>query len=386
MQGSVRKKGGKWYYSFEIGKDNGKRKRIERAGGSTKKEALESLRNAIIDFENTGSIFDQSEISVSDYFDYWYKEYVLINNKVNTQRSYDQIIRNHIKKEIGIYKLKTITAAKLQEIINLKYRNGYSKNYLSNIYGVLSGAFKMAVYPYNLIKENPMVYVSMPKYNTQLINSPDDLKIISLDDYTKILDRFPYKNNMYIPLQIAFNTGMRASEVMSLTWDCVDFINGTIKVEKILYRNDFKQWVFGSPKTNSSIRIIKIGATLLNILKRYAEDQEENRKKYGQYYIKHDFNFVCLKENGELLTVDSLKYLSRVVNYELNIDFKFHSLRHTHATMLLESGANIKDIQARLGHSKLATTMDTYSHVTKKMSEDSVNIFESIITPKLPTL
>lgn len=386
MQGSVRKKGGKWYYSFEVGKDNGKRKRIERAGGATKKEALEALRNAIIDFENTGSIFDQSDISVSDYFDYWYKEYVLINNKVNTQRSYDQIIRNHIKKEIGIYKLKTITAAKLQEIINLKYRNGYSKNYLSNIYGVLSGAFKMAVYPYNLIKENPMLYVSMPKYNTQLINNPDDLKIISLDDYTKILERFSYKSNMYIPLQIAFNTGMRASEVMSLTWDCVDFKNGTIRVEKILYRNDFKQWVFGPPKTNSSIRIIKIGATLLNILKRHAEDQEENRKKYGQYYIKHDFDFVCLKENGELLTVDSLKYLSRVVNYELNIDFKFHSLRHTHATMLLESGANIKDIQARLGHSKLATTMDTYSHVTKKMSEDSVNIFESIITPKLPTL
>lgn len=386
MQGSVRKKGGKWYYSFEVGKDNGKRKRIERAGGSTKKEALEALRNAIIDFENTGSIFDQSDISVSDYFDYWYKEYVLINNKVNTQRSYDQIIRNHIKKEIGIYKLKTITAAKLQEIINLKYRNGYSKNYLSNIYGVLSGAFKMAVYPYSLIKENPMLYVSMPKYNTQLINNPDDLKIISLDDYTKILERFPYKSNMYIPLQIAFNTGMRASEVMSLTWDCVDLKNGTIRVEKILYRNDFKQWVFGPPKTNSSIRIIKIGATLLNILKRHAEDQEGNRKKYGQYYIKHDFDFVCLKENGELLTVDSLKYLSRVVNYELNIDFKFHSLRHTHATMLLESGANIKDIQARLGHSKLATTMDTYSHVTKKMSEDSVNIFESIITPKLPTL
>ena len=244
----------------------------------------------------------------------------------------------------------------------------------------------MAVYPYSLIKENPMLYVSMPKYNTQLINNPDDLKIISLDDYTKILERFPYKSNMYIPLQIAFNTGMRASEVMSLTWDCVDLKNGTIRVEKILYRNDFKQWVFGPPKTNSSIRIIKIGTTLLNILKRHAEDQEGNRKKYGQYYIKHDFDFVCLKENGELLTVDSLKYLSRVVNYELNIDFKFHSLRHTHATMLLESGANIKDIQARLGHSKLATTMDTYSHVTKKMSEDSVNIFESIITPKLPTL
>nr|WP_312888398.1 tyrosine-type recombinase/integrase [Clostridium bowmanii] len=53
--------------------------------------------------------------------------------------------------------------------------------------------------------------------------------------------------------------------------------------------------------------------------------------------------------------------------------------RHTHATMLLEAGANIKDIQTRLGHSKLSTTMDTYSHVTTKIKNDSVNIFENII-------
>ncbi|WP_330619220.1 tyrosine-type recombinase/integrase [Vallitalea guaymasensis] len=71
----------------------------------------------------------------------------------------------------------------------------------------------------------------------------------------------------------------------------------------------------------------------------------------------------------ELITSDSIKYLSRVVNYEIGINFNFHSLRHTHATMLLEAGANIKDIQDRLGHAKLSTTMDTYSHVTKKMKK-----------------
>lgn len=61
------------------------------------------------------------------------------------------------------------------------------------------------------------------------------------------------------------------------------------------------------------------------------------------------------------------------------IKFDFHSLRHTHATMLLESGANIKDIQKRLGHSKLSTTMDTYSHVTDKRENETVTILESII-------
>lgn len=79
-----------------------------------------------------------------------------------------------------------------------------------------------------------------------------------------------------------------------------------------------------------------------------------------------------------MLTTNILKYLNRVVNYELGIDFKFLSLSHDHATILLEAGANIKDIQKRLKHSKSATTMDTYSHVTEKMKSNTVDIFDNI--------
>ena len=286
MEGSVRKKGNKWYYSFEVGKENGKRKKIERAGGSTKKEALEALRKAIIEFENAGSYIDESNISVSDYFDYWFKEYVLLNCKPNTQKGYKRLINNHIKPQIGIYQLKKITPAKLQELINLKYRNCFSKNYLSNLYGVLSGAFKSAVYPYQLIKENPMLFVKTPKYN-KLNNKQDDLKIITLEQFNTILKRFPYGNNMHIPLQIGFHTGMRVGEVMSLTWDCIDLEAKTIKVEKVLYLNEFNKWVFGTPKTYSSYRTIKIGDTLTSLLKRFHIDQKTNRLRYGEYYTKH---------------------------------------------------------------------------------------------------
>lgn len=73
--------------------------------------------------------------------------------------------------------------------------------------------------------------------------------------------------------------------------------------------------------------------------------QKENRLKYGSYY--YESNHVCTKENGEPITTNSLKYLSHVVNYELNICFNFHSLRHTHASMLLAAGANIKANQKR---------------------------------------
>ncbi|MCD3364009.1 site-specific integrase, partial [Clostridium botulinum D/C] len=163
MKGGVRKKGKRWYYYFNLGIIDGKRKIIERAGGATKKEAEKALRKALNEFENCDSVLTESNISVADYFDYWYKEYVLINCKYNTQLNYRRIIDRHIKPKLGNYKLKSLSPATLQEFLNKKYRNGFAKNTLSGFYGVLSGALRMAVYPYQLIKENPMQYVTMYK-------------------------------------------------------------------------------------------------------------------------------------------------------------------------------------------------------------------------------
>ena len=76
------------------------------------------------------------------------------------------------------------------------------------------------------------------------------------------------------------------------------------------------------------------------------------------------------------MTSDSVKYTSRVINNILLIPFNFHSLRHSHATLLIENGANIKDVQHRLGHSRIGQTMDTYAHVTPPMQQQSVDVFE----------
>lgn len=89
------------------------------------------------------------------------------------------------------------------------------------------------------------------------------------------------------------------------------------------------------------------------------------------------------KESGELSTIDSFKYAARIIHYDLNLPkFNFHSLRHTHATMLIESGVNVKAVQERLGHSSVQTTLDKYVHNTEKMSTSAVDIFESIVANK----
>lgn len=373
MQGGVRKKGDSWYYYFDLAKIDGKRKKIERKGGRTKKEALENLRKAIIEYNNCGEVKVSSDMSFSDYLDYWLKNYVEVQCKQTTSILYKRYIRDHLKPVLGMYKLKSLNPTILQDYLNKKSISGYSKTTVSSFYGILSGALKFAVHPMQFLKENPMTYVKMPRYDVVRGVASDELKIISYDNFNIIIERFPKGSTFYIPLQIAFHTGLRASEVCGLTWDDIDFNNKTLDVNKILIKIG-PEWIFGTPKTQSSYRKITIGDTLINILKSNLIYQKEMKFKYGPWY--KDSKFICTKENGHTVTTESLKYLSRVVNYDLKINFNFHSLRHTHATMLIEAGANMKDVQNRLGHSRLSTTMDTYAHVTPKMRNETVDIFE----------
>lgn len=87
---------------------------------------------------------------------------------------------------------------------------------------------------------------------------------------------------------------------------------------------------------------------------------------------------ICIDENGTLTTVNSMKYPIKIIQTDLKIHIDFHSFRHTHATKLLDNGAEIKAVQTRLGHKNLSTTYDTYIHKTTKMEDKVVDIFESI--------
>ncbi len=165
-------------------------------------------------------------------------------------------------------------------------------------------------------------------------------------------------------------------------------------------------WYFTTLKTESSRRTIKFGGTLLQALKQEHAEQLKNELKYGEYYTVHVLkketdekgnemhrivplqkcvetalpraDLICIAENGSYTSTDSFKYCSRIIHKELLLAFDYHSLRHTHATLLIESGADIKDVQVRLGHANIQTTLQTYVHDTEVMAERSADIFEQI--------
>ena len=169
-------------------------------------------------------------------------------------------------------------------------------------------------------------------------------------------------------------------------------------------------WYFGDTKTLSSTRKIKIGDTLIKELREYKAIQAQNELLYGEYYTQifmkkekdekgkdiyrlieveksvpvglPQANLIMRKENGQYSSSDSFKYAARVIHYDLGIAFNFHSLRHTHATTLIEGGVSPKAVQARLGHENIETTLQTYVHNTEAMEQTAVDVFEKTLSTK----
>ena len=397
MQGSIRKRGSTWSWSFDLGYIDGKRKRKEKGGYKTKAECQKALREAIKQYENTGLVFTASEITVSDYLDYWLKGHSL-NVKYATIKTYKNHIEKHIKPIIGSYKLKTVTPSLLQDFINSLFKDGYGKSILKSILAILTSSFKKAVFPYRFINDNPAQYITLPKYDDTAKSVRE--RVLAKEDFERLASACE-GTDYYTPLMIMYYTGLRLGECLGLTWDNIDFEAQTLTVEKILNPRDKNNiYYLGSPKTSTSSRTIYISPILISILKKHRKKQLQNRLFYGALYTwqyldednnivleskngnKQFIDFICTKEDGRVLTSSTIRPLKETAK-KLNIsDFTFHNLRHTHATMLIEAGANVKDVQTRLGHSNFATTANTYSHTTDNMQKQTVQLFDNIVGKK----
>ena len=164
---------------------------------------------------------------------------------------------------------------------------------------------------------------------------------------------------------------MRCSEIMALKWeniqgDKVIISNGSYFVDNKL--------ILSEPKNKNSKRAISIDDEIIKLLEMMKVEQQENKNKYEEFY--NDENFVFTKEGGSPLGKGFISTFYRNIREKVSISSPVHAMRHTHATWLIEAGANIKAVQTRLGHSDIKTTLNIYAHVTKKMEDDTLDIIK----------
>ena len=226
-----------------------------------------------------------------------------------------------------------------------------------------------------------------------------------------IFNRFPIDHTAHLPLKIGLHCGLRLGEVFALTWDDVDLENKTISVNKQVQWRQFPRteeqrrltneqsltecgcWYFSSTKYKSD-RVIEMDDALYSLLSFEKERQLKAKEYFAERYVRYyerdrreivcvktskEIDFVLVRENGSYITPRTMQHVSRVIHKDLNIeDFDFHSLRHTHATILLEKGAPLKYIRQRLGHKKIVVTINVYQHLTEDMRKAGEGVLNDI--------
>ncbi|EOH8688195.1 tyrosine-type recombinase/integrase [Enterococcus faecalis] len=364
------KKDGSTAYMFNayLGIDplTGKSKRTTRRGFKTQKEAKLALAQLQIEIDR-GKFVKQDYSLFKDVYELWYAQYVNTVKPSSAQR-----IKYYFDKQIlpafGELKLTKISPSYCQKVVNewsKKYKRFDSmKMYTSKI-------FEFAI-TQNLLSMNPIKRIIIPKRQRE-IKTKEDQNFLDKDQLQEFLTLAKQKESMqyYTAFHLLAYTGMRKSELAALNWSDINWDANTISINKnVSYTSG--QRIITTTKTTSSDRTISIDEITLNILKKWKLEQKKELLSRGFIVQKDEKQLIFSNPSNKIMSPNVL--WEKLKTYK-NFSISPHGFRHTHASLLFESGATIKQVQERLGHSNINTTLNIYTHVTKNAEKDVANKF-----------
>lgn len=357
-----------WEGRVTVGTDPGSGKQIRKSyTGKTQKEVREKMQAAAVSV-NEGQFFEPSKMTVKEWFETWMKEYSA-DKKYFTVDQYNSFGKNHILPELGAVKLSNLSPVHIQKFYNKlgseisgKTGKPLSAKSIRNIHGILSKCLNVAV-EQGLIKSNPCERVTVPKVVKAQIEplTEDEQKA-----FLKALKSHRYS----VLFTTMLFTGMRISEAIGLTWDCVDFQKGTLKVYRQLQKRLKKDGGYTfAPLKNSKTRIVQLSPYIIDLLNTHKIDQQAARLAAGELWQGFDnleeqeTAFVFTDDLGQHLKQDTVRSDFK----ELCPDSRVHDLRHTFAVNSLQAGDDFKTVSESLGHATAAFTLDVYGHVSDEM-------------------
>ena len=397
--GTIRQRAdGTWEARFVVGHDPGTGKPVRKSVyAKTQKEVRQKLAQAVAAVDDK-SYREPCKMTLGEWLDIWVDTY-LKDVKPRTLKIYQDDIRLHIKPYLAAVKLNELDTHTVQRFFNTLLRSGkrvpkrdkegkivkkdgktvyegapLSSKTVKNVHGVLHGALRQAVVN-RYIPINPADgdFCKLPKIQKQEIKPLDEVQIA---DFLKAIhgDRF---EELFL---VTLFTGLRQGEVLGLTWDCVDFDNGTLLVNKQMQLHQ-EQGIKAYqlvPTKNSKSRTITAAPSVMSLLKRRRAIQAQQHLEAGPLW--QDSDLVFTDELGRHLTKSSVyRSFKKIVAAIGRPDARFHDLRHSYAVAAIRSGDDIKTVQGNLGHATAAFTLDVYGHVTDQMKQASAARMEAFI-------
>ena len=376
------KRGKNWRYRISLGKNpnTGKYEYISKSGFARKSDAKNHAEMVERQIRN-GEYIAPSTHTFNYVADEWINHYSR-NTKVSSVRAREKAIY-HAKQQFGNRSIQTITKRDYQAFVD-DISTRFSKNYVDSIVSSTNLIFKYAL-DMKIIAKSPIEGIKRTKFKPTV----EDLEQNSLQQ------KFLEKDELFEFLSVAKNhhkplnsfelftflaySGMRAGEVLALKWSDIDYEECTVSITKTYYNpnNNKKNYQILTPKTESSIGKISIDPNVIKLLQDYKVNVQDKWK--NELYVDNDFIFT--DNNGYPLVIKKLSQWIQAIMLQTNIDKNIttHSFRYTHCSLLIEAGVHIKEIQERLRHKDIQTTMNIYASITKSYKKDASQRFSNLM-------
>jgi len=347
----------------------GKRNRYYRTVKGTKKQA-EAVRDKMKVEMERGYVVDPSAAKLESWMEEWLAQYVP-NIEETTRTSYERNIRSYINPMLGQVSLRNLKPLMIQSWINdLQTKRGLSPKSIRNAHIILKAALGKAVV-LRMLPYNPCEGVVLPKAVKYKAN------IYTVKEMAEVLE-IAKGSDMYLPVLLATNLGLRRGEILGLRWEHVDLKNSVIHIRenRVITAKGVQT---KAPKSSAGIRDITFGAQVLVALKEAKKQYTLNKLAIGQDF--NDSGIVVCQEDGTPFRPESLTRKWRRFLEAHNLkDIRFHDLRHSCATALLEAGVDPKTVQTRLGHADISMTMNIYAHCTPAMDRNAAQKLDELFS------
>lgn len=306
----------------------------------------------------------------------WLKTYLAIAKDrvtASTLESYCNIINNHIVPRFGYSPLSDLSHIEIREYLSQMLSNGLSPRTVNYVHTLLKATLKQAVED-GLLPLNPMDKVHKVKQPRSTARV-----ILTVDDFNKLLHAAS-NDEIRRLMSVALSTGLRREEILGLRWLDIDLSARRLSVNQTVIKVGSQVITTPLTKTTASRRTIKIDARTADILRAQKAYDEEKAACTIGFYI--DRGLVFSNKVGEAISPLALtRRIETVVKRAgLPRGVTYYSFRHTHATLLLSRGVNIKVIQSRLGHASITTTLNTYAHLTADDEEQAAGAMETVLS------
>jgi integrase len=373
MKGHLRERSpGHWAIILDAPDATSKRKQRWHSFAGTKRQAQVECARLISEMQGGGAV-DPSRVTVAEFLDRFERDWVVMHVSAHSAGRYQGAL-GHVRRHLGQHPLQKVRPADIAGLYAALSRAGLAAQTIRLVHCVLHRALGQAK-TWGVIRDNVADVVKPPR-------APDrETRCLQPDQARELIERLR-SHPLSLLASLALATGMRRNEMLALRWRDVDLDAGRLTVEQSLEQTAAHGIRIKAPKTKRGRRTISLPASTVTDLRGHWRAQQEQRLALGMGRAPAD-SVVLASYDGSPQSPTAVSQAWPVAMAAIGMSgVTLHSLRHTHASMLIAAGMDILTISRRLGHSSPTTTLGVYGHLVSGTDDRAAAIMEQALVCK----